>query len=311
MVTFPASSTITSSCSAAPRACAAPPCTWPRHCRGLTTKPASAACTLCRIRSSPVRRCTATRTPWTLKATERGEPSQCASASRGESSVLLAARSSQVTRVPVGLWRRPAASPAQSPARSPPGSRPPPGTCSPAGARPPAAALSSAVATPASADARWASSPNSVCAAWSVALPATTVPAEPYAPVSWPTSDVSDWRIVSRSGAQPSAAAASWTCTVVVPLPNSAVPTRTSIVPSGRSARRLWEKWPRGGMVSSIDSAIPVPTAQSGPSPGAPAPAASSAARPAPPGAPSADSPSPSPGAASASSTRSRHWSSP
>ena len=46
--------------------CATPPSTCPRHCAGFITKPASAACTDCRIRTSPVSGSTATRTAWTL-----------------------------------------------------------------------------------------------------------------------------------------------------------------------------------------------------------------------------------------------------
>ena len=64
-------------------------------------------------------------------------------------------------------------------------------------------------------------------AAASVALPATTVPAEPNAPESWSTRSVSDCRTAIRAAVVDSAVAASWACTVVVPLPNSAVPTST------------------------------------------------------------------------------------
>src|SRR6476661_3596772 len=76
VVTLPSSFTTTSSYSVAPMAWAIPPSICPRHWRGLTTTPASAACTLCRIFSSPVPRFTATRKPCTLKATERGVPPQ-------------------------------------------------------------------------------------------------------------------------------------------------------------------------------------------------------------------------------------------
>ena len=52
--TVPSALIRTSSNSAAPSACAMPPSIWPRHCSGFTTTPASAACTLCRMRISPV-----------------------------------------------------------------------------------------------------------------------------------------------------------------------------------------------------------------------------------------------------------------
>ena len=62
-------------------------------------------------------------------------------------------------------------------------------------------------------------------AARSVAIPATTMPVDPYAPVSCSTSSVSADTSSMSSARQPSALAASWRCTVAVPLPNSAVPT--------------------------------------------------------------------------------------
>ncbi len=61
-----------------------------------------------------------------------------------------------------------------------------------------------------------------------VASPATTVPVLPNAPVSWPTWSVSDCRMRTRAAVVPSAVAAIWAWTVVVPLPNSAVPTTSS-----------------------------------------------------------------------------------
>ena len=96
-------------------------------------------------------------------------------------------------------------------------------------------------------------------AAASVALPATTVPAEPKAPVSCCTRSVSDCRTVTRPAVVDRAVAASWAWTVVVPLPNSAVPTSAAYVPSGRSRTLEWAKWPRGGTVSIMDSAVPSP----------------------------------------------------
>ena len=53
-------------------------------------------------------------------------------------------------------------------------------------------------------------------------------------------------------------------CTVVVPLPNSAVPTVSSKPPSSRSAMLESARWPAGGMVSIMVSATPSPTSQSG-----------------------------------------------
>ena len=80
--------------------------------------------------------------------------------------------------------------------------------------------------------------------------------------MSWPTASVSDCRTTTRSGSVPSTAAASWVCTVVVPLPNSAVPTRSVYVPSGSSAIEASAKCPRGGIVAIMAVAMPSPTCQ-------------------------------------------------
>ena len=56
MVTRPSASRSTCSARVAPSAWATPPSTWPRHCSGFMTVPASAVCTLRRIRISPVPR---------------------------------------------------------------------------------------------------------------------------------------------------------------------------------------------------------------------------------------------------------------
>ncbi len=45
--------------------------------------------------------------------------------------------------------------------------------------------------------------------------------------MSWRTASVSAWTMVIASTPTPSASAHSWASTVVVPLPNSAVPTRS------------------------------------------------------------------------------------
>jgi hypothetical protein len=74
---------------------------------------------------------------------------------------------------------------------------------------------------------RAAISSASARAARRVAVPATTVPVDPYAPLSCPLESVSDERTSTCPGEQPSAAAASCRCTVVVPFPNSAVPTNS------------------------------------------------------------------------------------
>ena len=165
------------------------------------TVPASAACTLCRMRISPVAGRTATRKPCTLKVTERPRPSLVPSASIGFPS---------------------AAEPATSPA--------------------------------------------SASAARNVAIPATTVPVDPYAPVSCSTSSVSADTISMSSTPQPSAPAASCRCTVVVPLPNSAVPTASRYPPPSRCAIRTCARCPPGGTVSSIATAIPVPVRHPSPS---------------------------------------------
>ncbi|OUD85137.1 hypothetical protein BC477_12050 [Clavibacter michiganensis subsp. michiganensis] len=67
---------------AVPIACAVPPSTWPRSCAGLSTVPASTACTERRMRTSPVAGSTATRNACTLNARERRAPSSCAAADR-------------------------------------------------------------------------------------------------------------------------------------------------------------------------------------------------------------------------------------
>ena len=83
-------------------------------------------------------------------------------------------------------------------------------------------------------------------AASCVARPATTVPVEPKAPVSWPPWSVSDCaQRDAVDGGAPSALAAIWRCTVVVPLPNSAVPTVELVAAVGAAAQmRASEKWP-------------------------------------------------------------------
>ena len=78
--------------------------------------------------------------------------------------------------------------------------------------------------------------PASARAARSVASPATTVPVEPYAPVSCGTRSVSACRSSIRVTLVPRACAASWRCTVEVPLPNSVVPTDRLYPPPGRCA---------------------------------------------------------------------------
>ncbi|SHW52337.1 Uncharacterised protein [Mycobacteroides abscessus subsp. abscessus] len=86
-------------------ACATPPSTWPRHCWGLTTTPASAVCTDCRMRTVPVCGRTATRNAWTLKATERGVPSWCPTALNGsgaEAAISVRPSRSAPARTPSG-----------------------------------------------------------------------------------------------------------------------------------------------------------------------------------------------------------------
>src|SRR6478736_9635278 len=103
------------------------------------------------------------------------------------------------------------------------------------------------------------------CAASSSARPATTVPVEPKAPESCPTTSVSDCLILIRSTDVPSAVAAICECTVVVPLPNSAVPTDTVYVPSDFSSTVQSAQCPNGGTVSNMLIAMPSPTDQRGP----------------------------------------------
>ena len=125
---------------------------------------------------------------------------------------------------------------------------------------------------------------SSARAARSVAVPATTVPVDPNAPVSCPDLSVSDATTSMSPGSQPSTLAAIWRCTVVVPLPNSLVPVNSSYRPSGRRTIRARPSWPPGGIVSSIATAMPVPARH-------PEPTGAAAPRP----------------LASAFSTRSRH----
>ena len=77
--------------------------------------------------------------------------------------------------------------------------------------------------------------------------------------MSYPLRSVSEEKTRTSPGSQPSTSATICRCTVVVPLPNSAVPTNAAYPPSGRSATRDRPGWPPGGMVSSIATAIPVP----------------------------------------------------
>lgn len=154
-----------------PECLATPPSAWPRHCMGLMTLPASAACTLRRMRISPVPGSTATRNHWALKATERGEPPQWPSAASSSAVPLACAASYSSFR---GTAR-----PAQSKASAPSTHR-----CR---------------ATPVWRAARVFSRSARDVAARRTALPATTVPAEPKAPVSWRTTSVSDCRMRMRS----------------------------------------------------------------------------------------------------------------
>ena len=79
--------------------------------------------------------------------------------------------------------------------------------------------------------------------------------------MSCPLRSVSEEKTATSAGSQPSTCATICRCTVVVPLPNSAVPTKAANPPSGRSATRDRPGCPPGGMVSSIATAIPVPVA--------------------------------------------------
>ncbi len=198
MVTSPRSSTRTRSNRVAPRACATPPSTWPRHCSGFITRPASAPWTLRRIRISPLSGSTASRNHCELNATERGEPPQCPSPVSVTPCAAAAANTS------LSGTGRPSHSTASAPS-----------VIRLRGVR----AYSAVKLRMRSA---------SALAAFITALPATTVPAEPKAPVSWRTTSVSDCRTVIRSTVVPSAPAVICLCTVVVPLPNSAVPTAMS-----------------------------------------------------------------------------------
>lgn len=100
----------------------------------------------------------------------------------------------------------------------------------------------------------------------------TTVPVDPKAPVSCFTTSVSDWRTVIRSTVVPSSPAAICRWTVVVPLPNSAVPTARSRVPSASRLIRASAMCPPGGPVAIMDSADPSPTSHpSGAAPALPA----------------------------------------
>ena len=119
-------------------------------------------------------------------------------------------------------------------------------------------------------------------------MPATTVPADPNAPVSYSVASVSDWRMRIRLDSTPSSSTTIWVCTVEVPLPNSAVPTDSVKSPSESREIDASAKWPRGGMVAIIAMAMPSPIRHRAPS-GAGV----------------------SPPSASAPWTRSRHWSRP
>ena len=204
--------------SAAPRACATPPSTCPRHCTGLMTVPASAACTLCRMRISPV--AGAHRDPEAL----------------------------HVERHRSGPGRRCAPRPPAASRRSPP-----------------AAAIASASAR----------------AARSVAIPATTMPVEPYAPVSCSTSSVSaDTSSISSTVAararSPRAGGARWRSRCRTPP----CPTASAVAAARRAARSgRAPRWPPGG--TRVEHASPRSRGRPA-SPSRPAPAAR-ARCPAPP----------------------------
>ncbi|CAH0267262.1 hypothetical protein SRABI128_03298 [Microbacterium sp. Bi128] len=229
------SSSITSSYSAPPRACAAPPSICPRHCAGLITTPASAVWIDCSTFTVPVSGSTATRTACTLNASERKSPNSAPSAvrpcsSRSEAGAASTIRSHETS---------------SSPARTP-------------DATTSAEAASAPVSSAAMSIMRRRSTVHAACSA----LPATVVPAEAKAPVSWRTASVSAAQSSRRSGEASSTVAAICRCTVEVPLPNSAVPTRSRYVPSGRRVAVVWAMCPRGAIVAIIAAAMPSPTAQ-------------------------------------------------
>ena len=196
MVTVPSPSRIISSYSAVPIACATPPSTWPRHCSGFITKPASAACTDCRIRTSPVAVSTATRKPCTLNASERGAPSWRPVGGQ------RAAGLDQVGE------RRAACRPRVQTVAS--------------GA--PAVARDRRPGRP-----RRARSSRQQRGRGRVHGLARRRPCPPSRTrrCRSAAASVSDCRTRTRAASVPSALATSWVCTVVVPLPNSAVPTRS------------------------------------------------------------------------------------
>ena len=79
-------------------------------------------------------------------------------------------------------------------------------------------------------------------------------------------ASVSDCADAMRSAPVPSAVATIWVCTVVVPLPNSAVPT-PQLVARRRVERRRWSRRSAraAAIVAIIATAIPSPTRQSSP----------------------------------------------
>ena len=184
---------------------ATPPSICPRHCSGFMTKPASADCTDCRMRTVPVSGSTATRTACTLNASERWSP--CSLPSAIEPSA----------RAPLGRGGIATIS-AKPISRSP--------------TRTPSRLERAGRAADAAGDRRARGRAGRGHAACS-ALPATVMPAEANAPVSYRTASVSEPRSSMRSASVARTVATIWVCTVVVPLPNSAVPTRRQYGPSG------------------------------------------------------------------------------
>ena len=205
--TRPSSSITISSYSAAPSDCATPPSIWPRHCIGLATRPASAACTLFRMWISPL---TLVHRDAKALHVERDRARRAVGGAVALRTTPAMSRRWRSSASAIDCRRRStASSPSVQSAR---------GTllCSAAKSSSSSRSASAARLRRAAGDERAGR-----------AIGAGVVAA--MRGVGLRQADAID-------GVVPSAVAAICRCTVLVPLPNSAVPTVRSKPPSARSA---------------------------------------------------------------------------
>src|SRR6266404_5087868 len=207
---WPSASYSRLSCSVLPMPKATPPTSWPSTSAGFTARPTSAPTTTRRSPTAPVSRSTSTTTAAAQPAYVIFLTSNDAPAARRRS----AASSASVTRRP----------PASST---------------------PCAYVTSASVTPRRAAARAFASAISFFAARCAALPAVSVPREPYVPTPLSTAAVSACRTSNRSAGMPSASPRICASTVSRPGPIEEAPVSTTRRPSGRASTCVVSNEPR------------------------------------------------------------------